>query len=368
MKTIREQDITALPRIKYAPGEDDFYRKCRTKINAYFADKGIHKLAGRRMYGKTILLFSLWIFLYALILSNRFGGWALILLQTAWHFNMFLMSVGIAHDGTHHAYSNKKLVNRFFSGVFDYIGINSDMWEYNHIHAHHNAPNVPIYDSAIFSLRLFRFHPRAPYHSFHRYQHLYIFFIYACSTLFKLFFLDFFSFFRKRIGFISIQQHSLKAFLYLLWTKAVVVTYTLVIPLLVLDAPAWQIITGFLLGHIVSGIALGVIFQVTHLHQDTTWPEPDEAGNIKTSFAEHVLITTADFSPGNRIITWISGGLNIHVAHHLFPRISQMHLIPMARIIKETADECNVRYYHYPTVWQAVRSHLVTLKKLGERP
>lgn len=152
MKSIREQDVAALPRIRYHTGEDQFYQRCREKINTYFDNKGIHKLAGSRMYGKTCLLFSLWILLYALILSNRVLGWPLTLLQVAWHFTMFLMSVGIAHDGTHHAYSNKPRVNRFFTGVFDYIGINSDMWEYNHLHAHHNAPNVPLYDSAIFSL------------------------------------------------------------------------------------------------------------------------------------------------------------------------------------------------------------------------
>lgn len=368
MQTIKEQDVTALPRIRYNPGDDIFYRRCRSKINAYFENKNIDKLAGRRMYGKTVLLFGLWILLYVVILSNRLQGWPLILLQVAWHFNMFLMSVGIAHDGTHHAYSNKPWVNRFFTGVFDYIGINSDMWEFNHIHAHHNAPNVPIYDSAIFSFPLFRFHPRAPYHPLHRYQHRYIFAVYACSTLFKLFVLDFFSFFRRRIGFMNREQRSFRQFLYLLWTKAVVIGYTLVVPLLVLDAPAGQIITGFVLGHIISGLALGVIFQVTHLHQATTWPEPDASGHIPTSFAEHVLVTTADFCPSSRIVTWISGGLNIHVAHHLFPRISQMHLIPMARIVKETAEECAVRYHCYPTIWQAVKSHMVTLKQLGVRP
>lgn len=164
------------------------------------------------------------------------------------------------------------------------------------------------------------------------------------------------------------QQWPLRQFLYLLWTKVVVVGYTLVIPLLVVHAPAGQIVAGFLLGHIVSGLALGIIFQVTHLHQATTWPEPDAGGYIPTGFATHVLLTTADFCPGSRIVTWISGGLNIHVAHHLFPRISQMHLIPMARIVKETAAECNVPYYYYPTIGQALRSHLATLKMLGRQP
>lgn len=368
MQSIREKDVLSLPQIRYTEKEDLFYKNCRDKVNRYFTDKHIHKLADSRMYGKTIFLFGMWIGLYVLMLSNIVTGWGLLLLQIAWHFNMFLMSVGIAHDGTHHAYSNKRWVNKFFTGIFDYIGINSDMWEYNHIHSHHRAPNVPIYDSAIFSLSLFRFHPRAPYYNFHRYQHRYIFIVYACSTLFKLFILDFFSFSRSRIGFISIQKQLVKQFLYLLFTKIVVVTYTLIIPLMVIEAPTWQIVTGFLLGHMVSGIALGIIFQVTHLHQDTSWPEPDEEGSIKTSFAQHIFRTTADFCPTSRVVTWISGGLNIHVAHHLFPRISQMHLIPLARIVKETAEECGIRYHAYPTILHAVRSHLTTLKMLGRQP
>lgn len=367
MNIIREMDTPSLPQIRYTVKEDLFFQQCRDRVNRYFEEKHIHKLADSRMYGKTVFLFSLWIGLYLLILSGLARGWALLLLQVAWHFTMFLMSVGIAHDGTHHAYSNRKWVNKFFTGVFDYIGINADMWEYNHIHSHHRAPNVPIYDSAIFSLSLFRFHPRAPYYPFHRYQHRYIFIIYACSTLFKLFVLDFFSFSRSRIGFISIRKHPVRQLLYLIFTKIVVVFYTLVVPLMMLDVPAWQVVAGFLLGHIVSGIALGVIFQVTHLHRTTTWPEPDAAGNIHNSFARHILQTTADFCPSSRIITWLAGGLNIHVAHHLFPRISQVHLIPLARIVRETAAACGVTYHCYPTVLQAVRSHLATLKMLGRR-
>lgn len=366
MNTTREKEVTALPLLKYTVKEGAFLRDCRERVNRYFSQQQKGKLADSRMYGKTFVLFSLWIGLYLWMLSGAATGWMLLALQVAWHFSMFLMSVGIAHDGTHNAYSKRKWVNRIFSGVFDYIGINSDMWEFNHIHSHHRAPNVPVYDSAIFSLSLFRFHPKAPYHPFHRYQHRYIFVVYALSTLFKLFVLDFFSFTRKRIGFLTMQKHPVSKWAYLIFTKTVVVGYTLVIPLLVTDAPAWQVTAGFLLGHMISGIALGVIFQVTHLHRFTTWPEPDGAGNIHSSFSEHVLATTADFCAGSRLVTWVSGGLNIHVAHHLFPKISQVHLIPLARIVKETAAAHGLPYYCYDSIWQAVRSHLYTLKMLGK--
>lgn len=251
--------------------------------------------------------------------------------------------------------------------MFDLIGINSHMWEYNHNLSHHYVPNIPLYDSAIDSFVLFRFHPRSAWHSFHRYQHWYIFLLYAFSTLFKIFILDFYSFSRKRIGMIAVNKPGWKDIAYLLFTKAVVIGYTLIIPLLVIHEPAWQIVAGFIAGNFLMGITLGIVFQVTHLSDHTVFAEPDATGQVQHSYPEHILKTTADFCADNKVITWISGGLNLHVAHHLFPKISQQHLPAITKIVKHTAAEYGLVYKEYPTVLAALRSHLRLLKRLGSR-
>ncbi|MGH1435135.1 MAG: fatty acid desaturase family protein [Lewinella sp.] len=355
-----------LPLIRYSKKEEPFARIMRERVNAYFRDQHLSKFANPPMVGKAFFQFFLWTGLYALIISNQFQGWSLFFLQLAFYFTVFLVSVGIAHDGSHNAFSANPKVNGAMNRVFDFIGINSYMWDFNHIKSHHNVPNIPLYDSAIDSFKLFRFHPRAAYFKFHRYQQYYILAIYAFATLFKIFFLDFFSFSRNRIGFIKMEEHSRKEILWLVTTKLVVITYMLVLPLTILDAPAWQIIAGFLCGNFIAGIALGVIFQVTHLCDYTRWPEPDNNGIINNSFARHIMETTSDFCPYNRVVTWIAGGLNNHVAHHLFPDISQIHLPALTKIVKATAVEFDVPYKAYPTVGAALRSHFYTLKKLGE--
>ncbi len=361
--TISEQ--IHFPTIKYSKREESFFRAMRERVNSYFRDNNLTKFATPWMVGKATVQFVLWVGIYALIISNNFQGWSLFLLQIAFYFTIFLVSVGIAHDGSHNAYSSKAIVNKVMNSVFDFIGINSYMWDFNHIKSHHNVPNIPLYDSAIDSFKLFRFHPKAKYFKFHKYQHIYIFGIYSFATLFKIFFLDFFSFRRKRIGFLKMQKHSLKNILWLIFTKFVVISYTLILPLIILDAPTWQILLGFLCGNLIAGIMLGVIFQVTHISNHSTWPEPDINGVIDNSFARHIMDTTADFCPQNKVITWISGGLNNHVAHHLFPGISQIHLPALTKIVKETAKEYNIPYKEYPTVWSALSSHFETLKKLG---
>jgi linoleoyl-CoA desaturase len=364
-KSLAEQ--TVVHRISYRQANDNFYVALRERINQYFTDTGLRKQDNPGMYLKTIMQLSLWVGSYICMISDYFHGWILFGFQLVFHFSMFLMSVGIAHDGSHGAYSKQPWLNKAMYRVFDLIGINSNMWEYNHNLSHHYVPNIPIYDSAIDSFKLFRFHPKAKHYSFHRFQHIYIFFLYAFSTLYKIFFLDFFSFGRKRIGTIEVGKHKAKDILYLVVTKLFVVMYMLVIPILVINVPAWQIIGGFLAGNIIMGVTLGVCFQITHLSDRTIFAEPDENGNVDSSFPRHILATTADFATNNKVVTWISGGLNLHVTHHLFHKISQVHLPALTKIVAQTAREFDVPYKAYPSVWSAIRSHLRLLKVLGSR-
>jgi linoleoyl-CoA desaturase len=354
-------------KISYHQKENSFYTTLRNRINEYFETTGLGKQDDPGMYLKTVLQLSLWIGFYTAMLSNHFKGWPLFFMQLGFHFTMFLMSVGIAHDGSHSSYSKHPWLNKVMYRVFDLIGINSHMWEYNHNLSHHFVPNIPLYDSAIDSFGLFRLHPRAKYFNFHKFQHLYIFIIYSCSTLFKIFFLDFFSFGRKTIGNVTVGKHAAKDIFYLVFTKLFVLAYTLIIPVLVIDVPAWQVIGGFIAGNVLMGITLGIVFQVTHLSDNTVFAEPDEGGTVYNSFPMHIIATTADFAPGNKIVTWISGGLNLHVAHHLFPKISQVHLPAITKILKQTSIEFGVPYKVYPTVISALKSHLRLLKELGKK-
>lgn len=357
----------AIQPIRYRRPENAFMFVLKQRIDAYFTRTGFDRQDDPRMFRKTFLQLSLWLGIYLLMLSNYFSGGYLFGLQLAFHFTMFLMSVGIAHDGSHQAYSRHPILNKLTCRVFDLIGINSHMWEYNHNLSHHYVPNIPRYDSAIDSFALFRFHPSAPYYWFHRYQHLYIFGIYALSTLFKLFFLDFYSYRRNRIGTLRLSAHPPGRIAYLFLTKAFVITYTLLLPLWVIDAPAGLIIAGFLAGHFLSGIALGLIFQVTHLSDHTSFPLPDRQGRMGHSFPLHILRTTTDFCTRNSLISWIAGGLNIHVAHHLFPTISQVHLPAIAGLVRQTAREFAMPYREYPTIVAALRSHLRLLRQLGHK-
>ena len=58
------------------------------------------------------------------------------------------------------------------------------------------------------------------------------------------------------------------------------------------------------------------------------WAKIDR--NIVCVWAVHEVETTVDFCPHNRILTWLLGGLNFQIEHHLF-RVSHTRTIRRSR-------------------------------------
>ena len=75
-----------------------------------------------------------------------------------------------------------------------------------------------------------------------------------------------------------------------------------------------------------------------------------------------------NFSTGNKIMNWFSGGLNFQVEHHLFPNISHIHYKKISEIVKKTAKEFSLPYNEYKTTREALKSHFLFLKSMAKKP
>ena len=140
----------------------------------------------------------------------------------------------------------------------------------------------------------------------------------------------------------------------------------LVIPLIVLPVPWYTTLLLFFIMHFISGLILGTIFQTAHVVPTSAFPLPDKSGNVENDWAVHQLHTTNDFAPKNSILTWLIGGLNYQVEHHLFPNISHIHYKHIAKIVQETAKKHDLPYFVNKTFGQAVYQHFKMLKLLGK--
>jgi len=312
------------------------------------------------MHAKTAIIAGTFVIAYLAVVLRVAHGWAAAFAVAVFHYAMFQSTIGIAHDATHGAYSRNQKTNARISKVFDVLGIDSRLWIDSHVKLHHAAPNVPSWDSAIESFALVRLHPGAPWRPWHRVQHVTMFVVYLLVTIFQVYVLEILALAQSVEGYREAGPRLVR----IVAKKGAMLGVSILAPLALADATAGQVIAGALVGHALCGLTIGLVFQTTHLTTGTTFRDPDGDGFLDGSYAEHLIATTADFAASSPVITWIAGGLNLHVAHHFFPQVSQTHLPALTRIVRDTALELGVPYRSF-TFGEAIRGHFRLLRELG---
>jgi linoleoyl-CoA desaturase len=119
--------------------------------------------------------------------------------------------------------------------------------------------------------------------------------------------------------------------------------------------------------HFVCGFLLGIIFQTAHVMPSSEYPMPDENGNLDNSWAVHQLLTTTDYAPRSIFFSWMIGGLNYQIEHHLFPNISHVHYRNLSKYVAKTAEKHNLPYHVQPSFLRALYYHYIMLKTLGAK-
>jgi linoleoyl-CoA desaturase len=136
------------------------------------------------------------------------------------------------------------------------------------------------------------------------------------------------------------------------------------LPIYLLGFLSWLI--GFLVFTFVAGFVLSIVFQLAHTVEHTSFPQPDvETGRLEDEWAVHQLKTTANFATNNKLVSWLVGGLNFQIEHHLFPKISHVHYPAISKIIRKACEDYGIIYIEYPKVRYAVASHVAFLRQMG---
>jgi len=364
IKTTSEKRV----RFKSTPKKSEFIKVFRQRVDNYFESNNISPYANSEMIFKTIFAIVAWASVYTLILSDVLSSNYFLLIMTFMllgFVNIFI-AFNIMHDATHDAYSKKQWVNDLLGYSMNFIGANQYLFRRMH-GAHHGYVNIQGIDVTLETHGLFRFTPDEPYLKHHRWQHLYTPVLYALAMLHWVTVKDFKWFFvEKHIGNLKNVKHPFREYVILIVSKIVYFGLTLALPLMFLSAPTWVILLGFINLHLLPSLTFALIFQVTHVYDGTHYPLPDEDGNIDNNYALHVLETTADFSRKNRLGTWLMGGINIHVIHHIFPQICHVHYSKLTDILKETSEEFGIEYQENPNFWVALKKHMWMLHHLSK--
>jgi linoleoyl-CoA desaturase len=343
-------------------GASSFPKVLRRRLDSFFADQNTSPKADPMMWVKIAMglavLLGAWIALYAL----RPDSWKFVALYLLGGMAQTFLLLNIAHDSNHNAISSRPLVNKTLNYVFDLCGISSYMWRILHHRGHHSCINLQGEDDALSGRGIFRFTPHESRAPLHRFQHIYALFVYALFSLDYVFFRDFQCFFLPTHDYLKRTKHPLREYAILFAGKGFYLTYMLVLPVLVLGKSPALVAGAFLLVHLVVGLSVTLVFQTTHTIDSTYFPS--DRGEFDNG-VYHIFATTADYATENPLVSWLAGGLNHHIVHHLCPFVCHTHYAPLTRIVKQTAEEFGVPYRQHPTMTRAIRHHLILLKQLG---
>lgn len=182
--------------------------------------------------------------------------------------------------------------------------------------------------------------------------------------VFWVFYSDYVKYFSKKIGVTPLKKMSRKEH-FMFWLVKVYHALVFVIgPIFIFGVIPWLI--GFLVASFVAGFILSIVFQLAHTVEDTSFPTANiETNRLPDEFAAHQIKTTANFATENKVVSWLLGGLNFQVEHHLFPKISHIHYPQISKIVRSVCEEYGLTYIEYPTMGKAITAHIRFLKEMG---
>ncbi|MCY4779342.1 acyl-CoA desaturase [Sphingobacterium sp. UT-1RO-CII-1] len=350
------------PTIKFNNVNALFSRTLKEKTNQYFKETLQKKTGNRRIFIKATILLLTFITLYSLLVFVQ-PHWAIsIVLCILFGVNLAAIGFNIMHDAGHNSFSESKRLNTFLSYSLNLLGGNIYFWKLKHNIAHHTYTNIDGEDHDI-EVKFMRIHHDQKLRKHHRYQRFYFPLLYGISYLAWIFYQDYEKYFKQRMGHSSEKFHFPRKEKLIFWTsKTLHFGLFVVLPVLIVGW-LWTLL-GLLIAGAVCGISLATVFQLAHVVSETEFKTIDKA-KVEEEWMIHQIQSTANFSTKSKVLTWILGGLNYQVEHHLFPKISHVHYPALNRIVRQTCQEYNIKYNEFTSFWTAFRSHVQVIHAMS---
>jgi len=275
-----------------------------------------------------------------------------------------LVAFCVMHDANHGAYFGTRRFNHLMGWTADaLLGLSSYALRVKHNLAHHTYSNVDGYDADVTQMPFARLMPVQAPRPWYRLQHYYIWALYSVMALRWQTVGDVAAFARGSIGTSALRFPRRWDLVGLVGGKAIFITWAIVVPLLVF--PWWVVLCGYLAYSMVVSLIMAVTFQLAHCVEEADFVSPEDLATEPRPWAVHEVETTVNFCPRNRVLTWLLGGLNYQIEHHLFPRVPHTHYPQIAEIVQRTAELHGVRYVAQHSLPAALRSHFRHLRTMG---
>ncbi|MDF2457056.1 MAG: fatty acid desaturase [Cytophagaceae bacterium] len=342
-----------------------FFQRLKEKVDLHFKNNNSVATGNTALYLKSILQLCSAAGLYISLVFLNPDPLLAVLLCAMLGANLAFIGFNIMHEGGHQSFSKSPWINKISAYSLNVLGGNAMFWKAKHNINHHTYTNIEGMDDDINVQPYMRIHTTQRRYWMHRFQHIYWILLYGISYFSWIFIDDFKKYFSGKIVSNAVHQKwTFKEHLIFWSTKTGYVMLYIGLP--VYFAGLGNTLIGFGIMTFVCGLTIAVVFQMAHVVEETSFPQPhSDTQKIDQGWAIHQLETTANFGTDNKLLSWFLGGLNFQVEHHLFPRISHVHYPAINKLVKETCKEFNVSYLEFSSLSTAFWSHLKHIKKMG---
>jgi linoleoyl-CoA desaturase len=354
--------MSAVPKFANVP--HSFHSELKKRIGNYFEEVGKSTTGDYPIFMKAVILMVSFLTVYVHLVFFTPPVFWQVLESILLGCIVAAIGFNVMHDGAHGSFSKYKWVNSFAAFSLNILGGNSFMWNMKHNVIHHAFTNVDGVDDDIDIQPWMRMSSTQKKYRLHKYQHIYFWFLYCLLYIFWIFVLDYQKYFKSKVGNMPLKKMKLSDHL-VFWGFKVFHLFLFVgLPIYMVGFTSWLI--SFLIFTLVAGLVLSLVFQLAHTVEHTAFPMPnDNTGKMDDEWAVHQIKTTANFATNNKLVSWLVGGLNFQIEHHLFPKISHIHYPAISKIIRQACQEYGITYIEYSRVRYAVASHVAYLKQMG---
>lgn len=354
-----------MSKISFNNKNNPFFKSLKEKVDLHFAHTQTKVTGNFHLYFKSGIQFCTLVGLYITLVFFEHDTLLSLILCALLGFNLAVVGFNIMHEGGHQSFSSVKWVNKVSAYFLNALGGNAMYWKVKHNINHHTYTNVQGMDDDIDVAPFMRLHIDQRRYWMHRFQHVYWVVLYGATYFTWIFVDDFVKYFTGNIAPGTVNQKWKTKEHVIFWgTKLSYAFMYVALPMFFVGV--WATLIGFAVMVFFCGLSIGIVFQMAHIVEDTAFVNPTEGANkLEKEWAIHQVQTTANFATGNRTLSWLLGGLNFQVEHHLFPRISHVHYPAINKLVKETCKEYNVSYVEYPSMFRAFCSHLAHIKRMG---
>ena len=346
--------------------DNAFLAELRRRVDDYFHSSGRRRRDCPAMYLKTAIILAVFGGFYLLLVFMAGAWWQALPLAAGLGLSIAAIGFNIEHDGSHHSYSNHAWINRLAAMTMDLIGASSYVWHWKHVVIHHTYVNITCHDADIDIAVFGRLTPHQKRFRFHRWQHFYLWPLYGLNVIKWHLYDDFRDVILGRIALTRMPRPKRWELLGFVGGKALFLTLAFGLPLLV--HPLWMVLLFYALTVGLAGVVVSVVFQLAHCVEEAEFPLPQKnAGSMENAWAVHQVETTVDFARRSRVESWLLGGLNFQIEHHLFPRVCHVNYPAISSLVEQTCRDFGVSYGEHTSFRAGLSSHFRWLRRMGAR-